>query len=92
MSEEERQKNYYNCFLDLRRSAVAFYLNPGGSTHRIFLTHAKKILSGINSDKAKKFMEMISSLEDKFSNITMEKTEKVNLADKILTTGILMLE
>ncbi len=91
MSEEEIKKGYYNCFQDLRRSATFYYLNPRGTAHKIFLSHAKKILGEINNNRAKRFLEIVSSLEGQLAFLPPEEEARKNFADKILTTGILML-
>lgn len=78
-----------NCFMDLQRAAVSFYLNPRGKNHKIFLTHAKKILDGLKNKKADTFFLKISQLEKEISVFGKDESQIRNLADKILTTGIL---
>jgi len=88
MSRDELKKDRQNCFSDLQRAATAFYLNPKGKTHLVFLKHARKILNKINNRKLNRFSLEISQLEDKIS--LSSKSQRIYIADKILTTGILI--
>jgi len=90
MSEEESKRNFLNCFLDLQRAAVSFYLDPYGSNHKVFLIHAKKILESLKTQKSKNFLSKISQLEREVLTVGKDKFQIMNLADKILTTGILL--
>ncbi len=79
-----------NCFLDLQRSAVSFYLNPDGETHQIFLQHAQKILREIKDKKSQGFSVRISQLVKETSHLPQNKSERIKVADKILTLGCLV--
>ncbi|MCJ7793269.1 MAG: hypothetical protein MUP45_04870 [Candidatus Marinimicrobia bacterium] len=91
MSNKQKAKEKIkNCCSDLQRSAIAFYLNPKGKTHQIFLKHAKEILAGIKSQKAREFSIRISQMETETTHFPKNKKERINLADKILTLGCLL--
>lgn len=77
-----------NCSLDLQRSAVSFYLNPQGRTHRVFLLHALGILRGLNTAKARKFLPRLEKLEK--MNLSVDDIQIKRIADDILTLGILL--
>lgn len=81
-----KQKDLQNCFLDLQRAATAYYLNPQGKTYAIFLNHAYKILQ--KKKKLAKFARQIKSLERKSARAAKE--EFLNLADEMLTLGLLL--
>ena len=89
-NKQDLKQDFNNCFLDLQRSAVAFYLNPKGKTHQIFLRHAQKILKGIKNKKAKEFSLKISHIEKEAAYPLKNKKKRINLADKILTLGCLL--
>lgn len=80
------KRDLQNCFLDLQRAAVSFYLNPKGESYWIFLNHAYKILKG--RKKLAKFAKQIKELKKKSSQA--KKEEVVNLADEMLTLGLLL--
>lgn len=80
------KKDLQNCFLDLQRAAVNLYLNPEGKTWRIFLNHAEKILIG--KKKLIKFAKQLRKIEK--MAVQANKKEVINLADKMLTLGILI--
>ena len=90
LSDKQVKEKFYHCFSDLQRSASSYYFNPQGKNHLIFLKHAQKILKGINNQKAKTFSKKISSLVKQTSVLQQSKTNKINLADKILTLGCLI--
>lgn len=79
-----------NCFLDLQRAAVSFYFNPKGKTHQIFLKHARKILEEMKSIKARKFSDRIFQIEKATTHSSKNRVEARNLADKMLTLGLLL--
>jgi hypothetical protein len=84
-----QKRLWLNCRADLQRAAVALYLNPRGRTHQVFLGHAGEILKKINNRRSRYFNEEISKYSkqaDSFAN----KKEIINLADKILTLGVMM--
>jgi len=79
-------KDLQNCFLDLKRAATSFYLNPKGKSWQIFLDHARQIL-----EEKKDFGDYITKLKDiKEKAVNVKKREIVNLADKMLTHGIIL--
>ncbi|MBI2103589.1 hypothetical protein HYT59_01135 [Candidatus Woesebacteria bacterium] len=80
----------YACYLDLRRAAVSFYKAPQGSAHEEFMTHALKILNQLKEKKLEKFKKEIVSLRRATSKSNYSERERMNIADKILTTGILL--
>lgn len=83
-----RGKNQLNnCFLDLKRAALWYYLNPKGRTHKIFLRHARKILSKQNVPLARKFLGEILKIE---KEVSKSSARNIYLADKILTIGCLL--
>ena len=90
LTPEELEEKLNNCILDLQRSAVSFYFNPKGKTHKIFMQHAKKILAGIKSQKAREFSTRISQMEKETTHFSKNKRARINLADKILTLGCLL--
>jgi penicillin-binding protein-related factor A (putative recombinase) len=90
LDKKQLKEKLNHCSLDLQRSAVAFYLQPKGELHQVFLQHAQKILREIKSQKATEFSEKISQLEKETKRPLKNKREKVNLADKILTLGCLL--
>lgn len=80
------KKDLQNCFLDLKRAATSFYLNPKGKTWQIFLDHALKILG--EKEKFQKFVIEIEKIKEKAPYAG--KKEITNLADEMLTWGILI--
>ncbi len=78
------QKALYNCWTDLQRAAMSFYLNPSGKNHLVFLDHGQKILSDL---KANSFLRKLSDIKEK---ITTSTFAPVKIADEILTLGILI--
>lgn len=84
------KEKFNNCFLDLQRSAVAFYLNPEGKTHQVFLKHARGILAKIKERKAREFSARIAQIEKEVIHPPQDKNKRINLADKILTLGCLL--
>ena len=79
-----------HCFLDLQRAAISFYLNPKGKTHQVFLAHARQILENSNTKKARKLLKKLSQIEREVAHPPQSKKETQDLADKILTLGILI--
>lgn len=90
MSDKALKRALMNCFLDLQRAAVAFYQAPNGSTHQIFLHHSLKILDGIENKKIKKIATKVRQFAQKTASAPTSKNEVKNLADKILTLGLLL--
>jgi len=90
MSDSPLKQINQNCFMDLQRAATSFYLNPRGNTHKVFLSHAKKILNDLKNKKADSVLLKISQLEKEISVFGKDESQIRNLADKILTTGILL--
>jgi len=88
MSGKELKINLLNCYSDLQRAAIAFYLNPRGNNHQVFLSHACQILKKVSGRKAKVFGKLIALLAKKVD--LAPENQKINFADKILTTGILI--
>lgn len=86
MSNKKLETDLQNCFLDLKRAATSFYLNPKGKTWQVFLDHALKILQ--EKKKFQKFTTKIAEIKEK-ANCADEKQVK-NLADEMLTWGILI--
>lgn len=80
------KKDLQNCFLDLQRAAVSFYLHPEGKTWRIFLNHAYKILQ--EKKGLEKFVKQLRKIERKI--VQAKRKDMINLADEILTLGILL--
>lgn len=80
------KKVLQNCFLDLQRAAVSFYLHPQGKTYAIFLQHAYKILK--KKKKLSKFAKQIKTLVKKTAQA--KEKEVINLADEMLTLGLLL--
>ncbi len=90
MSKLNKTTKLNNCYLDLDRAATYFCLDSEGNTHTIFLAHALKILNEVKDKKLNKFKKEISELKKITSKNGFSKEEKMNIADNILTTGILL--
>jgi len=91
MSDKQNlREKFNNCFLDLQRSAVSFYLNPEGKTHQVFLKHARRTLARIRNKKAREFSARISQIEKQTAHPSQDKNKRTNLADKILTLGCML--
>lgn len=90
--KQDLKEKYNNCFLDLHRSAVSFYFNPRGKTHQIFLKHARKTLEKMKSVKARHFSKRIFQIEKITTRSPKDRTKVKNLADKMLTLGLLLKE
>jgi len=75
-------KKSQSLFLDLKRGATAFYLNPKGKTYLVFLNHALKI---VEKKGLKRKIERI-----KRRAARAKAQEVTNLADEMLTLGILI--
>lgn len=88
MSEEKLK--LYACFLDLKRAAIYFYKNPKGKTYKVFLANALESLNTIPDKKLNKFKKEVINLQKLTSNQKFSKKERLNVADDILTTGILL--
>jgi hypothetical protein len=89
-NRQSLKEKFNNCFLDLQRSAVSFYLNPNGKTHQVFLKHARKSLAEIKNKKAREFSARIFQMEKKTAHHPRDKKRRINLADEILTLGCLL--
>lgn len=72
-----------NCYSDLYRASYSLSVNPHGQNHLIFLSHAIKIL------RIKKFKNELIKIQKKLFK-KLKKEEIPYLADKILTTGIIL--
>ena len=83
------QAKLLNCSADLQRSAMSFYLNPQGQTHRVFLSHALGILRGLNTTKARKFLTRLKRV-GKEMNFSADDAQVKRVADDILTLGLLL--
>jgi hypothetical protein len=84
-------RDVLNCYLDLSRAATCFYLKPTGKNHLVFLKHGKKILKGINDRKAQGLYRRLTDIEKEVSIVVpSQKKRIINLADRILTLGILL--
>ncbi len=79
-----------NCFSDLDRAATSFYLDPKGENHAIFLSHALKIIQEINDTNLGIFKNKILTFKRLTSKNKLSKKERLNIADEILTTGVLL--
>lgn len=91
MSDKQNLKEKFNnCFLDLQRAATSFYLNPKGKTHQVFLQHARKILGEMKSIRARKFSTKILEIEKEAACLPKSKSKTKDLADKMLTLGLLL--
>ena len=88
-NKQSSKKDFSNCFLDLQRAAIAFYLNPRGKTHQVFLKHAQKILRKIKGVKARKLSTKILQIEREIAFLPKDNIKVRNLADKMLTFGLL---
>lgn len=80
------KRDLQNCFLDLQRAAVSFYLNPKGESYWIFLNHAYKILK--EKKRSAKFTKQIKTLMKRSAQA--KKEDVINLADEMLTLGLLL--
>lgn len=78
-----------NCSVDLQRAAKFYYLDPLGSTYRIFLDHAIQTLSSLNEARVKEFLRLIEKLRDVISQ-TPSVDENGHIADKLLTAGVML--
>jgi hypothetical protein len=76
--------------MDLDRAATFFYLDPSGETHKIFLDHALKILIQLKDNRLRKYKKEILSFKKATSKSNYSERERMNIADKILTIGILL--
>lgn len=90
MANYTNNQKHYACYLDLRRAAVSFYKNPQGTAHSEFLLHALKVLREFRGKKLNKYKKAIIQLVEITSKNDFSERERINLADKILTTGILL--
>lgn len=84
------KENLLNCSLDLQRSAVSFYLNPQGRTHRVFLLHALRILRELNIAAVRKFLPKVKELGKETNLPAYDANQVKKIADDILTLGILL--
>ncbi|KKQ53024.1 hypothetical protein A2865_02710 [Candidatus Woesebacteria bacterium RIFCSPHIGHO2_01_FULL_39_17] len=82
------KENFLNCYQDLQRAAVSYIKNPKGSTHILFIDHALKILEKLGDRKANLFKIRIVDLKRKLKST--KKASSHNLADEILTIGLLL--
>lgn len=77
-------RDLLSCFLDLKRAATSFYLNPTGEAHRTFLNHAYRLAT------EKDLKEQIKRIKEKSAHA--KGREVIDLADEMLTLGILVKE
>jgi len=80
------KKDLQNCFLDLQRASVSFYLNPKGKSYWIFLNHAYKILK--EKERTAKFAKQIKTIMERSTQA--KKEDVINLSDEMLTLGLLL--
>lgn len=73
----------YNLYLDLKRSATFYYLDPRGASYKVFLKHAQKIAKELG----RKVSDKINRLFDVISDGNKGRTK---IADEILTTGVIL--
>ncbi len=90
MTTYTTDQKLYACYLDLRRAAVSFYKAPDGHAHQEMIAHALKTLNDFKGKKLGNFKKEISYLKKVTSRNNYSDRERINLADKILTTGLLL--
>ena len=73
----------YNLYLDLKRAATFYYLDPKGASHKVFLKHAQKIAKELDRKVSVKVNHL-------FEVISGGNKGRVKIADEILTTGIIL--
>lgn len=78
-----------NCFSDLQRAAMAHLTNPNGKNAGVFLSHAVGILGGLQDDKKDRYFDELVSLQKRVGK-SYGKQEDLNMADKILTIGLIL--
>lgn len=79
----KREIVLYNLYLDLKRAATFYYLDPKGTSHKVFLKHAQKIAKELDRKVSVKVNHL-------FEVISGGNKERVKIADEILTTGIIL--
>ncbi|MGD0523387.1 MAG: hypothetical protein ABSA43_02405 [Candidatus Microgenomates bacterium] len=83
MSNEEKRNLKLNCYSDFQRSAITYVQNPFGKSHLTFFNHGEKLLNELGDEKLLGECKLIRS------KILKSRRFNINLADKILTVGIL---
>jgi len=73
----------YNLYLDLKRAATFYYLDPKGASHKVFLKHAQRIAKKLGKNVSNKINRLFDVISD-------ASKEKIEIADEILTTGIIL--
>lgn len=79
-----------NIYSDITRAAVALYLNPKGTTHRMFIDHALKLLEKALEPPANAYLGQLRSLDRQIRSESLNRKEAHNLADKLLTYALLV--
>lgn len=82
----KREIVLYNLYLDLKRAATFYYLDPKGASHKVFLKHAQKIAKELD----RKVSVKVNHLFEVISGGNGGNKERVKIADEILTTGIIL--
>lgn len=90
MLANKNKEAFLNCFADLQRAATAFYRQPQGQTHQVFLKHALKILAPFKDQKTQGRIKELILLKEKTALPVNNRQEAIRLADKILTLGCVL--
>lgn len=79
-----------HCYSDLFRSANAYYLNPKGTVHLVFLKHARKVLQSMKSNTTVFWLSKLEKIRNSIKDDVCDKENVAKRADEILTLGILL--